>query len=176
MPAFVPHDDGVRMQLRDEEVDLLRRLRDELQAVLQSGDDADVTGRLFPAAVTGDAEADDELRRLIHDDLLEGRLAALEDVLGYLDRATRQRRRQVVDLVDEEPAVVLGVLNDMRLALGARVGHDLVEGRDVLSREDPRLSTLVVMDYLAMWQEQLLAVLDPVATAHYDQSHEDPDA
>lgn len=171
-PAFVAHGDAVRMQLRDEEVDLLRRLRDELEAVLHAGEHDDaVTRRLFPPAVTGDDEADDELRRLMHDDLLQSRLGALQEVLGYLDRADRHRRRHVVDLVDEEPALVLGVFNDMRLALGARVGHDLLEGRDELVADDPRLPTLAVMDHLAMWQEQLLAVLDPVSTSHYDEGH-----
>ena len=173
-PAFVPHGDGVRMQLRDEEVDLLRRLRDELASVLVEGDRDDaVTRRFFPAAVTDDDEADDELRRLMHDDLLQSRLTALDELLGYLDRATRVRRRQVVDLVEGEPVLVLGVLNDMRLALGARVGFDLLEGRDALASDDPRLPTLAVMDYLAMWQEQLLAVLDPVSTAHYDEGHDE---
>lgn len=176
-PAFVPSADGVRMQLRDEEVDLLRRLRDELAAVLRAGDRGDaVTRRLFPPAVTGDDEADDELRRLMHDDLLQSRLTALEEVLGYLERAHREKRRQVVDLVEGEPVLVLGVLNDLRLALGARVGFDLLEGRDDLTTDDPRLPSLAVMDHLAMWQEQLLAVLDPVSTAHYDEAHEDPDA
>ena len=173
-PAFVRHGDAVRMQLRDEEVDLLRRLRDELAAVLHEGDRDDaVTRRLFPSAVVGDDEADDELRRLMHDDLLQSRLTALEEVLGYLARAERTRRRHVVDLVEGEPALVLGVLNDMRLALGARVGFDLLEQRETLASDDPRIPTLAVMDYLAMWQEQLLAVLDPVSTAHYDEGHDE---
>jgi len=176
-PAFRPSADGVRMSLRDEEVALLRRLRDELQAVLHEGDHDDaVTRRFFPAAVVDDDEADDELRRLMHDDLLQSRLTALDEVLGYLDRARRERRRHVVDLVEGEPVLVLGVLNDMRLALGARVGFDLLEGRDELTPDDPRVPSLAVMDHLAMWQEQLLAVLDPVSTAHYDEGHDEPDA
>jgi len=175
-PAFVAHGDTVRMQLRDEEVSLLRRLRDELHAVLTHGEPDDpVAERLFPPAVSGDAEADGELRRLMHDDLLQSRLTALDEVLGYLDRGTRHRRRTVVDLVEGEPVLVLGVLNDMRLALGARVGFDHVADRDA-ELDDPRAATLAVMDYLAMWQEQLLAVLDPSSTAHYDEGHDDPDA
>jgi hypothetical protein len=177
MPAFVPHGDAVRMQLRDEEVDLLRRLRDELEAVLRSDDAEDaVRRRLFPPAVGEDPDADEELRRLMHDDLLQSRLTALEEVLGYLDRAERSRRRQVVDLVGEEPVLVLGVLNDLRLALGARVGHDLLASREPVDADDPRVPSLAVMDHLAMWQEQLLGVLDPVSTAHYDEDHGDPDA
>lgn len=174
-PAFVRHGDAVRMQLRDEEVGLLRRLRDELHAVLTHGSaDDPVTTRFFPATVSGDDDADTELRRLIHDDLLESRLVALDEMLAYLDRAERHRRRQVVDLVEGEPVLVLGVLNDMRLALGARVGLEHVELRD-LHVDDEVAGSLAVMDYLAMWQEQLLAVLDPPATSHYDESHDEPE-
>lgn len=163
------------MQLRDEEVALLRRLRDELQAVLVHGPDDDpVSTRFFPATVSGDDEADAELRRLIHDDLLQSRLVALDEMLAYLDRAQRHRRRQVVDLVDDEPVLVLGVLNDMRLALGARVGLDRVELRD-LHVDDDVAGSLAVMDYLAMWQEQLLAVLDPASTSHYDETPHEPE-
>lgn len=174
-PAFVRHGDAVRMQLRDEEVGLLRRLRDELHTVLTHGSPDDpVAARFFPATVSGDDEADAELRRLIHDDLLESRLVALDEVLAYLERGERHRRRLVVDLVEEEPVLVLGVLNDMRLALGARVGLDHVELRDLTVDED-MAGSLAVMDYLAMWQEQLLSVLDPSSTAHYDESHDEPE-
>lgn len=174
--AFVPHGQGVRMQLRDEEVALLRRLRDELAAVLHGDTDDEIVRRLFPAAVTGDDDADEELRRLMHDDLLQSRLTALDEVLAYLDRGQRVRRRLVVDLVEGEPVLVLGVLNDLRLALGARIGFDALEERGTFPPDDPRVPSLAVMDYLAMWQEQLLAVLDPVSTSHYDEAHEDPDA
>ncbi len=79
-----------------------------------------------------------------------------------------------MDLVEEEPVLVLGVLNDMRLALGARVGLDHVELRDLAVDEDTA-GSLAVMDYLAMWQEQLLSVLDPPSTAHYDDSPDEPE-
>lgn len=171
-PAFERRDDTIRMRLEAREVALLRRMRDELHGVLLEvpGDDP-VRARLFPPAVTGDDEADTEVRGMIHDELLESRLAALDDLVGYLDRGQQRRGRVVVDLVEEEPAVVLGVLNDVRLALGARVGFDTVQAREDL--DDPSLqASLAVMDWFAMWQEQLLVAMDPSVAAHYDQPHD----
>ena len=174
-PAFVRHGESVRMQLRDEEVDLLRRLRDELAAVLQEGDRGDaVTRRLFPAAVTGDDEADDELRRLMHDDLLQSRLTALEEVLGYLDRAERVQRAAMSSTWSRaSPRWCSASSTTCAWPSGRGSGFDLLEARDGIDADDPRVPTLAVMDYLAMWQEQLLAVLDPVSTAHYDEGHDE---
>ena len=174
-PAFERHGDVVRMQVGEEELDLLLRLREELWDLLTGARDGDpVAERLFPPAVTGDDEADSELRGLIHDDLLASRLAALDDLLGVLDRAQRRGHLHTVDLQDDEPAMVLGVLNDLRLALGARVGLATVELRDLVADESSH-ATLALMDWFAMWQEQLLVALDPLAARHYDESHDDPD-
>lgn len=174
-PAFERHGDVVRMQVTGKELDLLRRLRDEMRDLLTGAREGDpVTERLFPPAVTGDDEADSDLRGMIHDDLLESRLAALDDLLAVLDRAERRRRLHTVDLRDDEPAMVLGVLNDLRLALGARVGLATVELRELVADESSHAS-LALMDWFAMWQEQLLVALDPMAARHYDEPHDDPD-
>lgn len=171
-PAFERHDDGIRMQLRSEEVDLLQRMRDELQAVLAAEDPDDpVRQRLFPSAVSQDDDADQELRRLIHDDLLRSRLDALDALAGYLDRAHRQRGRYVTDLVEEEPAIVLGTLNDIRLALASRVGLDVLEHREFVTDQTTQ-TTLAVMDWFGMWQEQLLVAMDPESARHYDEGHD----
>jgi hypothetical protein len=171
-PAFERHDDGIRMQLRPEEVDLLRRMRDELQSVLAAEDSDDpVVQRLFPGAVNQDPDADRELRRLIHDDLLRSRLEALEELAAYLDRAHRQRGRYVTDLVDEEPTIVLGTLNDIRLALASRVGIDVLEQREFVTDRATQ-TTLAVMDWFGMWQEQLLVAMDPESARHYDEGHD----
>ena len=174
-PAFTRRGAGIRMDLRRGEADLLRQLRDELAQFLTAPPAGDpVTTRLFPATVREDDEADQELRGLIHDDLLRERLQRLDELLAILDRAPAHRSRVRVDLVDEEPLVVLGVLNDLRLALGARIGvADLV--REDITSDHPHLHTLVVMDHLAGWQEQLLAALDPESVRHYDEGHDPPE-
>lgn len=174
--AFERRGDTIRMQLTGDEVELLRRLGEEMRDLLVGAHESDdpVARRLFPSAVTGDDEADNELRELIHDDLLESRLAALDDLLEVLDRARVERRRHVVDLAEGEPTLVLGVLNDLRLALGARLGLATVELRDLVADESSRAS-LALMDWFAMWQEQLLVALDPASARHYDEPDDEPD-
>lgn len=166
---FKAHGDGVRMQLESFEVALLRELQEGLEASLRGGDPQDpVLRRLFPSAVAGDRDADDELRGMIHDDLFRQRLDGLERLLELLDRGTTRGRTLRVDLVDEEPLVVLGVLNDLRLAIGARLDLDALD-RERLEPEDPEAYRVAVMDHFAWLQEQLLAVVDPSSTTVYEE-------
>jgi hypothetical protein len=166
---FRRHGDAVRMQLEAVEVELLQSLQQGLRAALEGGDHRDpIVRRLFPATVSDDDEADQELRGLIHDDLLRTRLDGLDTLLGLLERGTRRSGGVRVDLVEEEPMVVLGVLNDLRLAIGAQVGIENLD-REALDPEDPVTYRVAVMDHLAWLQEQLLQVLDPASTRVHDE-------
>lgn len=161
-------DDGVRLRLHPWEVSLLRRLRDGLVATLREQDEGDpVVARLFPRVIEDDDEEDRELRALIGSELLTSRLEGLRALLDILERGRRVRGRIQVDLVEDEPHLVLGVLNDLRLALGARLGIEDVD-RSTVSRDDPAAPMLAVMDHLAWLEEQFLAVLDPAALEFYD--------
>ena len=149
------------MQLAAGEVELLRSMRDGLRAVLESGEPDDpVIDRLFPAAVSDDPEADTELRRLLRDELLTSRLSALDDLHALLEQGRAARGGLRVDLDGEQAVLVLGVLNDLRLAIGARVGIEQIE-REQLPTDEATTQRLAVMDHLGWLQEQLLAVLDP---------------
>lgn len=152
--------DAVRLELEEFEVELLRALPAGLRTLLTDPDAADpVVARLFPACVSDDQKTDLEVRRLIFDDLLRERLAALEELIGILDRGVVRRGRFRVDLVANEPDLVLGVINDLRLTLGARIGIEHLD-RENLPDDHPVVPTLAVMDHLAWLQEQLLRVLD----------------
>ncbi len=152
--------DAVRLELEEFEVELLRTLPAGLRTLLEHPDTTDpVVARLFPACVSGDQETDLEVRRLIFDDLLRERLAGLEELIGILDRGVVRRGRLRVDLVAHEPELVLGVLNDLRLTLGARIGIEHLD-RDNVPHDHPVVPTLALMDHLAWLQEQLLRVLD----------------
>lgn len=165
---FRRHGDGVRMQLEEIELELLHSLQSGLRGALEGADPGDpVMRRLFPPTVGDDEEADRELRGMIHDDLLRSRLASLDTLLDLLQRGTRRGRAVRVDLVDEEPFVVLGVLNDLRLAIGAQVGIERLD-RERLDPDDPVTYRVAVMDHLAWLQEQLLGVLDPESTRVYE--------
>lgn len=165
--AFELTGAGVRMHLHSVEVDVLRQLVDAFAATLDSGDPDDpVLERLFPTAVHGDEDADRELRRLLRGDLVDRRRDGMAALGEILDRAHRGSRRSlVVDLEDDEPHLVLGVLNDLRLAIGARVGIEDLD-RSALVADDEMAYRVRVMDHLGMLQEELLEVLDPESTTH----------
>jgi len=158
--TFDRHRDAIRMTLRSEEAALLERLAGEMRASLERPDPGDpVHSRLFPPAVLGDPQAEGEVRDLLADALLEERLAGLEAVLGVVGRARRHRGRLVVDLTEEEPLLLLQVLNDIRLGIGARIDIEALD-REQVRPEDELAYPLAVMDHLGWWQEQLLMLLD----------------
>jgi hypothetical protein len=158
------HGDHVRWVLDPVEVELLRSLTGSLHQLLDDRDPADAAvQRLFPRTVAGDDSADEELRSLIHDDLAGVKRAGLEALDDLLDRGTVKGRELRIELRPDDTLVVLGVLNDLRLAIGARIGIDQLDRADV-DPESPDGYRLAVMDHLAGWQELLLGIVDPAST------------
>ncbi len=149
------------MDLEDFELELLRSLPEGVRALLVDEDvDDPAYRRLFPTCVPGDDDTDAEVRRLIHDDVLSERLEGLDEIAGILDRAEPHRGRHRVDLDEEEAGLFLGVLNDVRLTLGARIGMDHLNRNDV-GPDHPAAATVAVMDHLAWMQEAILQIVDP---------------
>lgn len=99
---------------------LLADLSDALSGELELEPGDPVRQRLFPDAYTDDAGAEAEFRELTESGLLSERLTrtqGCERELAELDE------RGVLDLADSEDADRwLRVLNDLRLAIGTRVG------------------------------------------------------
>jgi hypothetical protein len=150
----------VRARLSSDEVAILRGLPDQLRTVLGEGTDEPVNRRLFPPAYldVADIERDSEYQRLMHDDLVAEKLANLDLVTGTLDRGTTSIRRWSVELSDEEATAWLGVLNDLRLALGVRL--DITEDFDGdIDDSDPRAPAFRLLSYLGWLEEQLLDAL-----------------
>jgi Domain of unknown function (DUF2017) len=142
-----------RLRLSDGEQELLRRLPNELLALLAADPDDPTLRRLRPSAYEDDTEAEGEYRRLMDGELQEGRRAALR-VLA--ETATSDR------LTAEELDAWLRALTDLRLALGTR----LAVTEDTYAREiDPRepdAHELAVFAYLSWLQEQAVeAALEP---------------
>lgn len=165
------------MRTRDEFVwrvptplhELLLRLLDQLDAAIDGPTDDPVVQRLFPRAIEDDADADDELRMLLAGELLLERHEAIRTCRAVLQRARRRPGTSTVRirLVDDEPSLLLQVLNDVRLALGARVGATAVELRQLVEEDDLEAQrALEAMDVLAWCQMQLLEHIDPVAARH----------
>jgi len=153
-------NDRVRVRLAQDEVAILRGLPDQLRSVLAEGGDEPVNQRLFPPAYldVADIEHDTEFHRLMHDDLVTEKLANLDLVTDTLARRSTSVRRWSVELTDEEATAWLGVLNDLRLALGVRL--DITEDFDGdVDDTDPRAPALRLLSYLGWLEEQLLDAL-----------------
>lgn len=149
--------------------ELLLRLLDDLDEAIDGPTDDPVVQRLFPRAVEGEDDADAEFRMLLAGDLLLQRHEAIQACRGLLRAGRRLPATRSVRIVlsDDEPAMLLQVLNDVRLALGARVGATAVELRQLVEDDDvDALRALETMDLLAWCQMQLLEHIDPVSARH----------
>jgi hypothetical protein len=163
----------VRWTLGEVEVDLLRTLTTSLAQLLAGRDPHDAAvQRLFPATVVGDDDADEELRGLIHDDLAGVKQAGLDALVALLDGGERRGATLRVELSPEDTLLVLGVLNDIRLAIGARIGVTELD-RGQVERDSTLGQRLAVMDHLGLWQELLLEIVDPPAVTIHGLGHPD---
>ena len=85
----------------------------------------------------------------MHDDLLSGRLAAL-DVVDATVRSTT--------LTEEEVLTWMGAINDLRLVLGTRL--DVSEDMDVdIDPSDPEGQALAVYHYLSFLLDSIVDAL-----------------
>lgn len=190
MSALRRDEDALQWRLRLDEHALLVVLLRELDEALDGPTDDPVVERLFPPAVEGDRDEDEELRLLIAGDLLLRRHEAIRLLLSLLEGAGAPDLAGDVEaleglpvgelpfvdvlLVEDQPGMVLSVLNDLRLALAARVGLTAVELPQLLDEDDERSHALLaMMDHLAYLQMQLLRHVDPVAVAHGEPDPDD---
>jgi hypothetical protein len=139
----------LRLRLPRAERDLLRNLRAELLALLETAPDDPSLRRLFPPAY--DDEADEsEYRRLMRNELLSGRRRALELLAETADHDR---------LSPDEAQGWLTALNDLRLVLGTRLDVREEELLHTLDPDDPRTPELALYAYLSWLQEQLVEAL-----------------
>ena len=112
--------------------------------------------RLLPDAYVDDPDASSEFRRYTERDLRAGKVAAARTVLDTLPEGGGR-----ISLSQSEAQVWLRALNDIRLALGVRLGitEDIYEEMDRIKRDDPRYSVLAVYDWLSGTQESLVHAL-----------------
>src|SRR5262249_48633535 len=141
-----------RVELPEEERDLLRRLLPQLRSLVEGDDPGDGrTRRLYPPAYTDDAEADADYQRLMREDLVASRVAALEAVEASVD-ATE---------VDEQQLLAwLGSVNNLRLVLGTVL--DVSEELDIgdLSEETPDVEAYALYAYLSSLLGEMVDALD----------------
>jgi hypothetical protein len=110
-PVKPLRDGRYRLRLGAEERALVRALCADLRAQIEADDRA--VPRLFPPAHRTDPDAAAEFDRVARDQLVSGRLAALDTVARTVEADT---------LGEEELSAWCGALNDLRLVLGERLG------------------------------------------------------
>ncbi len=141
---------ALRLRLRAEERDLLRRLPGQLKELLSDAPDDPALRRLFPPAYSDDLEREAEYRELMADELRSRHLAAL----AVLEETVDADR-----LTAEQAAGWLAALNDLRLVLGTRldVSEDML-GDDV-DPDHPDAPALALYGYLSWLQDQVVEAL-----------------
>lgn len=112
--------------------------------------------RLFPDGYSEDDQSSADFRRYTQTGLRDSRRARVAVVLETL---TPGRAR----LTTRQAEAWLGVLNDLRLVLGERLGvtEDLAEQIEALDEDDPSRPALTVYEWLGWVQESLVATLTP---------------
>jgi hypothetical protein len=130
-----------QIRLSDEDREMLRILHDQLDQLLDE-DDASLR-RLFPPAYNEDPEFDAEYQRLMREDLVDRRRAALATMVRTLDSS---------ELSEEELTGWLGALNDFRLVLGTQL--DVTE--DDLFIDTPEHA---LYHYLGYLEESVVSAL-----------------
>ena len=140
---------GVRLRLPRAERALLRELPAELRALLDESPEDPGLERLFPPAYD-EAEEEAEYRRLMGDELLEGRRRALR----VIEETAGEER-----LTAEQAESWLTALTDLRLVLGTRLGVTDDMLLQDLRPDDPHAAELAVYAYLSWLQEQLVEAL-----------------
>jgi hypothetical protein len=139
---------GYRLRLGRAERESLARFCEELRALIEA-EDASVA-RLFPAAYRDDPEASAEYDGLVRGGLVAGRLEALRTVERTID-AKR--------LGEEELAAWCGVLNDLRLILGERLGVTEELYEKGIDPNDPRAPELGLYSWLTWLQGWIVEAL-----------------
>jgi Domain of unknown function (DUF2017) len=118
--------------------------------------DDPVLARLLPDAYSNDPEASGEFRRYTEQGLRSGKAAAARTVLATLPPSGGRVR-----LTEPEAQAWLRALNDVRLALGTRLGvtDDFDDEVADMGPDDPRSAYVGVYQWLAFLQESLVRAL-----------------
>jgi hypothetical protein len=159
----------VKLNFDEIEVELLRQIPSELQAIYQGTEPDPARDRLFPRPYLDptEEEAEEQWNALVVPELLRERLDGLAAVLRTLDggnvvRTVSGKQQTEVTLGPEELQLWLGVLNDARLTLGARLEiTDDTNHREQweLSPKDPETPARAAYLWLTTLQELLVETM-----------------
>jgi hypothetical protein len=127
--AFGRGRNGYVLRIAAPERALITRLLDELGELLRAPEMPPTAVRLFPVVHPDDDEREAEYQRLMRDELIASRLAAIETVKGVLDSSAKK-----VTFSVEQLASFMQAVNGVRLVLGTIL--DVTEDDDFDSIEN----------------------------------------
>jgi hypothetical protein len=144
-----------KVDLPDDERDVLRQLLPQLRQLLDTDDPDDGRmRRLFPPAYAeeADVEAEAEYQRFMREELLASRLSAIEAVEGSIE---------ATELSEQELMSWMGSVNSLRLVLGTML--DVSEELDIVTLPDdmPDVESYALYAYLSSLLGEIVDALDP---------------
>jgi hypothetical protein len=141
---------GFAVNLPSEERELLRSLPEQLAELLEQDAGDPALRRLFPPAYLDEPGAEAEYQRLMHDEVLASRRAALDTLAGTVE-ATR--------LDVEQMSRWLSALNALRLYLGTRLDITEDHAPGEIERDDPAAWAYGLYDYLTFLEGEIVEAL-----------------
>jgi hypothetical protein len=142
---------GFDVKISGAEREVLETLPGTLRSILASRDDGDpVVRRLYPGAYLDDEAASREFDDVVHDDLLERRLAAVE---------TFERTVRASHLTEDELVDWLAALNDARLVLGVRLAVTEESTGADFAGDDETETAFELYRYLSYLEEHVVQAL-----------------
>jgi|HigsolmetaAR202D_1030399.scaffolds.fasta_scaffold28464_1 hypothetical protein len=104
---------GYTLHLDAQERAVVARLLGELRDMQTDPEAAEAVRRLFPVVHPGDPDQEAEYQRLMREELIASRAAAIDTVVGVLGRPGRK-----VSLNEDEMSAFVKAVNAVRLVLG----------------------------------------------------------
>lgn len=158
MIPFLPTPDGILVTLEPDDLDLLRQIPEFLMGL--GGPDQDpAAARLRVPVYLDDPVASGEWWRLMGEELDQSRVADRSAFGLILEAASAGTVASIA-----EAEAFLRVLNEARLALGARLGVEVEADYEQLAEDDQ-----AALDYLAGMQELLLVALSGGQLPDFDR-------
>jgi hypothetical protein len=140
-------DGTYRVELPDEERDVLAALPGQLREALDAGEPT--LYRLFPPAHADDDAANEDYARLVGPGLVDGKLKALAEL---------ERTAHATRLDDDELGAWLGGLESLRLVLGTQLDVS-EESYGPLDPADPDAPRLALYHWLSWLQEEVVRAM-----------------
>jgi Domain of unknown function (DUF2017) len=144
---------GYRINLADEERELLQGLFEQLRAMLLGSNDDPALKRIFPAAYhqTQHQEHDAEYQRLMREELVASRLTGLATVEEAL--LTKP------PLTEEQVLAFMQALNGLRLVLGTVLDVSEELDLDDVADDDPHVGEYHLYNFLSWLLEWTVRAL-----------------